>query len=336
MGLFKLYTYNNVQSAADFLTNLRNVASYEGWVIDNFTTANPHYLYLHSNGNGNQSLYYSMCMRYIGNQTSYVSNAGDLWTIVVYGNTGYNSANTYDNQPGKWTQNENSWYPLKGYFITFPAEKQYIFINSSQIIVFTTSYHTFEYYDGSWSSYFKNTKTNLGLYIGSINLYKSDYSQGNVMLLDGFHRTNIGYLYVTSSLFGHREEAIYIFGGVLFENTLKAGSDLGLTVCLIWYLSNFYNIFSYIKNKRTYQYYLGGTFNSFSNKAIGMKPVVFVRHSVGGYTYFFPIGELPYWYTQAHPYHKTGDVITYGQRKFVIMSFFWEPSNHGVLLEVVE
>ena len=351
MGVFKLYKFNNVTSPADFLNNLKNAASAEGWRVDGQSGSGPWFLYLSSNGNGSQQLYYSFHLRHLGN-TSYLQNASNLYTLFAVGNTGYNPSASWDNQPGRWTNLPTSNYNyLNGYFISFPVEAQYIFVNSSQIVMFTETTHSFRFmaYDSGnvWFSTFENVKTNMGLFIGSIDLYKNNYNQGNALFLDGTHylsTQSFNYSRNTkSNLFGHINTTLNLdgYGLILFEGQRKR-AEVGLSVVLGYYVRNitdplpFTASYSDINNKSTYQYRLGGSFLTFSNKLVAMKPVVFVRHAIGNYNYFTPIGELPYWYAPCSPYFKSGDIVQYGQRKFVIMSFFLANSPHGVLLEVVD
>lgn len=138
----KKYTFLNVGNQASFLGNIRTVVDAAnagvdyGWIIDRYDSGDSGELLLHSGGvYGNQNLFYSIKLR---NPTNGCSH------IHLCGQTGYDSGQGYDAQPGKFTVNvaglPGAWdgssdaHPAN--FIRSPVTKQVIFVNKQFIMVF--------------------------------------------------------------------------------------------------------------------------------------------------------------------------------------------------------
>ena len=101
----------------------------------------------------------------------------------VYGNTGYNSTVAVDSQPGRYSwdysdgnDKEYNGVPY-GMIINFPVYNQYIFCNGFQLIMFVDHYfNEFKVNSVSINGRFVEC-----MYIGSIDLYKSDDTNGNIV-----------------------------------------------------------------------------------------------------------------------------------------------------------
>jgi hypothetical protein len=59
-----------------------------------------------------------------------------------------------------------------------------------------------------------------------------------------------------------------------------------------------------------------------------------VFHSIAGYNYRFPIGELPYYATVCYPYYLAGEEVTYGNRTFIFIPIFYYTDDYGIAVEI--
>lgn len=337
MGIFKYYKFQNVETATQCFENLKTVAETEGWTIDKYISGEDGELYLHSLGNGNQSLYYSMTWFPFTNDYGDTAHA-----LRVYGNTGFDDTLAVNNQPGNYnSENVTSTRhgnPNDAMFITFPINCQYVFVNNSQILMFIdhffNSFHMSDTFvlDGRYIESF---------YIGSIDLYKSDDSYGNILVYSGFTKYSdteydwhlLGASTYYSNVCGAYD--LYYDGVKSHKNGLLG---ISINICYIYCYTKSYmegiNFTRELHTVRGFNYVNSINFNDFTNKAILIKPIVYIKHSVEGYDYFFPIGELPFYASVHSPYFYVGQEVSYGTRNFVAMTYGKYNNNYGVIIEI--
>jgi len=327
---FNYQIFNDVTDKETFLSNIRNVAQNNGWIIDKDDISNNSELYLHSNGNGNQNLYFSMKVDYY-----YASDY-----IFIQGNTGFDTNSTWDNQPGKFTSpvlNGDSRATLP--YLWFPIQKQYVIVNGQMVIVFC---------DMISASSVLNGRVIGHLGFGSIDNYDLSNTEGNLVIA---HEISYDYAYWTGTggksaggyssnilgakLFNAYNTASKDFG-LLYLSENKFNTDLGITA----YVYNAHNG-SYGGADRTYYYGQKGyhynyaiRFNDWASRTSLIKPIVSIKNTTSTDVYFYPIGELPYYACKAYPYSKAGDIITQGTRKFMIFPLFSYTYGNGVAIEV--
>ena len=336
---FNYQIFNNVTDRETFLNNIRNVASNNGWTIDKDDITNNLELYLHSTGNGNQNLYFSMKI-----VTAHNSN---IQYIVMCGNTGFDTGQTYNNQPGKWYETNHSEYNgyEYGYYyyipdIGFPITKQYILANSQLILVFfdidTSSFY---------NPYLYKHRLILSFGMGAIDTYKgSSDTEGNYMFLYGDNRDNEHYHNNLGSLWSailgtyHSDNDNASSGGLLYKGGNKHNDDLGLSVRQILYMDwdsiRNYNNSDSGYGIKGYQYNYAVQFNDWASRTSLIKPIVSIKDTTSTDVYFYPIGELPYYACKAYPYYKAGDIITQGTRNFMVFPILYYTNGDGVAVEV--
>ena len=337
---FNYQIFNNVTDRETFLNNIRNVASNNGWTIDKDDIANNQELYLHSNGNGNQNLYFSMKI-----VTAHNSN---IQYIVMCGNTGFDAGQTYNNQPGKWYETNHSEHSSSyGYYyyipdIGFPITKQYILVNNQLILVF---------FDIDTSSFYTPNickhRLILHLGMGAIDTYKGNSdTEGNYMFIHGDSRNyehynnRLDYLWPAILGIYHSDNDNASSGGLLYKGENKYNYDLGLSVRKILYIysngisdtsssgsSDSYGI-------KGYHYNSAVQFNDWASRTSLIKPIVSIKHTTTEDVFFYPIGELPYYACKAYPYYKAGDIITQGTRHFMVFPILYYTNGNGVAIEV--
>lgn len=93
----KVFTYTNVTTEKDALANIRRAAESGGWTIDKDAIDADRELYLHSLGNGNQSLFFSLRLLQAYDDT-------EKYMLCVHGNTGFDGSAAWDAQPGRFTE----------------------------------------------------------------------------------------------------------------------------------------------------------------------------------------------------------------------------------------
>lgn len=139
----KKFTFLNVGNQATFLGNIKesidaaNIGTDYGWVIDSYTSGDDGLIMAHSFGaHGNQNLFYSIKLRNPNSGTSH---------IHICGQTGYDSGQGYDTQPGKFTVETMGLAPewngisdnsTGANYLKTPTTKQVIFVNKQNIYVF--------------------------------------------------------------------------------------------------------------------------------------------------------------------------------------------------------
>lgn len=99
----KVFTYTNVATEKDVLANIRRAAESGGWTIDKDAVDADGELYLHSLGNGQQSLYFSLKL-----ESAY--DNPERFLLSVHGNTGFDGSVAWDAQPGRFTEKIRSGY----------------------------------------------------------------------------------------------------------------------------------------------------------------------------------------------------------------------------------
>lgn len=93
----KVFTYTNVTTEKDALANIRRAAESGGWTIDKDAIDADRELYLHSLGNGNQSLFFSL-------RLLQAYDVAEKYMLCVHGNTGFDGSAAWDAQPGRFTE----------------------------------------------------------------------------------------------------------------------------------------------------------------------------------------------------------------------------------------
>ena len=314
---FNYQIFNNVTDRETFLNNIRNVASNNGWTIDKDDIANNQELYLHSTGNGNQNLYFSMKV-----QDYIIRNGSNLGpAFYILGNTGFDTNSAWDSQPGRYSELyiETNWsnpdYALIPY-LYFPISKQYILANSQMVIILEDMVNT-------------HTSTRLvgHQYFGAIDTYNPNDSEGNVaaVYLDARHSADR-----CSALFGipSYNDKCY---GLLYKGENKFNEDK-LGVSTFW--NSYGEQFEDNIGQLGYQYRYAVQFNDWASRTSLIKPIVSIKDTTSTDVYFYPIGELPYYACKAYPYYKAGDIITQGTRNFMIFPLFSYTYGNGVAIEV--
>jgi hypothetical protein len=310
VAIFTQYRFNNVDSDLAVLQNIADKCVLHGWVVDKFDTTNKE-LYIHSAGNGYQNLYYSMK----------IIDSGSYKKLHIYGNTGFDTNQSFSNQPGKWTPDYTSY---GGNLFTIPLITQYLFINQLGIFMALDSVLPAIFIRDISLSGRKVVLT----YFGSIDSYKSNEAEGNVL-----------FDFRTGNWYGYYNMTAY---NAIFSNVLV---DFGsYPTGLIYYFNSQKPVYSTI----TLSYKIGyvndrvGGFiynqavkmNSYTNKSSLIKPIISISHSIGGYNYFFPVGELPYYAGVHYPYYTVGTEVTYGTRKFVAIPLVEYTASYGVFIEI--
>lgn len=310
--IFKMYKFNNVSDLATVLTNLRDIASINDWVIDKDDIVANQELYIHSTGNGLQNLYFSI--------KGFVAVTSPImYGLHVAGNTGFDNSKAWNNQPNKWN-NVTGYYSLP---MAFPLITQYIFITNSGIFVTVDCNYTYVYYGTTY-----NQRNCCHLYIGSVENYKQDEIQGNIINCLGrfYNGFTSAFQYANYT----KDDGIY------FLNKYFSNTDL----------RPFYRISSF-----TYSYDRGGSDYSsynlwginlasavnksnFTNKTTLLKHIIQVAFTDAGYNYFFPIGEFPVYECKHYPLYITGQEVLYGGRKFVMLPLLRYGDTNGLAVEI--
>jgi len=315
MAIFTQYRFNNVDNDLAVLQNIADKCVLHNWIIDKFDATNKE-LYIHSTGNGNQNLYYSMK----------IIDGGNHKKLHIYGNTGFNTNQSYDNQPGKWTPD---YAGIGGNFFAIPLITQYLFINQSGIFIALDSVLPTIIV---WNVPISGRKVVL-IYVGSIESYKSNETEGNVIF--DFRAAPIPYFYtgviynaIFNNLYG-RKDVDYIpdTGLIYYFNSTKI---IYSTIILSYHIGS-----SSVRNTiGGFIYNQAVRMNSYTNKSSLIKPIISIRHDIGGYNYFFPVGELPYYAGVHYPYYTVGTEVTYGTRKFVALPLVEYTASYGVFIEI--
>ncbi len=103
----KVFSYTNVGTEKGVLANIASAAQSGGWTVDKNAVDSDGELYLHSAGNGNQRLYFSLRLG------SAYDNA-ERFLLYVHGNTGFDASAAWDAQPGRFTSKLACGYSVRG------------------------------------------------------------------------------------------------------------------------------------------------------------------------------------------------------------------------------
>lgn len=311
MAIFTQYRFNNVNNDLAVLQNIADKCVLHGWTVDKFDTTNKE-LYIHSAGNGYQNLYYSMK----------IIDGGSYKKLYIYGNTGFNTSQSFSNQPGKWTPDYITSYNryADGNVFAIPLITQYLFINQSGIFMGLDSVlPTISLvFDASISG-----RKVVLTYFGSIESYKSNETEGNVLFDCRVARSCFNAIFnnVYIDLDSISSGFIYYFNSQkIIYSTITLSYKAGIT-------GVYDTVGSFIYNQAV-------RMNSYTNKSSLIKPIISISHSIGGYNYFFPVGELPYYAGVHYPYYTVGTEVTYGTRKFVAIPLVEYTASYGVFIEI--
>jgi hypothetical protein len=154
MAAHNYQIFEGVANAATYLGNIKNVASANGWTVDKDAIASGGELYIHSTGNGNQSLYFSFKIR------TAIDDDSKKY-LVWHCNTGFNTSAAWDAQPGRFSVIPKTGYLVDGarwyyaysttmgyncadfaHWIAEPAAKQFVFACSQSIVVVQRVVHS--------------------------------------------------------------------------------------------------------------------------------------------------------------------------------------------------
>ena len=318
---FNYQIFNNVTDRETFLNNIRNVASNNGWTIDKDDITNNQELYLHSNGNGKQNLYFSMKVE----NRATVSH-GSISAFYICGNTGFDTNSAWDNQPGRYSDlviGDGSGYTrISNSYLYLPLNKQYILANSQMILIF-----------GDMVCVFDSNRTVGHYYFGAIDTYNLNDTEGNIVSAYIEEEYNNGYNR-SSALFGLIDK--YNRGrycGLLYNSENKFTPDkLGISTFWIGYYKS--TDTNYLRGYLGYQYNHAVQYNDWASRTSLIKPIVSIKDTTSTDVYFYPIGELPYYACKAYPYYKAGDIITQGTRNFMVFPILYYTNGDGVAIEV--
>jgi hypothetical protein len=241
---------------------------------------------------------------------------GNYYTLLIYGNLGFNSGSTYDNQPGKFTG---------GYYNTnstgfnnpaqFPLITQWVFVNQSGILVF---------FDANYNIAYSGTNVLVGRYIapffmGSIESYKSGETEGNILITTKsiIYGTYSPFFAIWSGLFNSATDSSHCSGEMYYLGASRSNGSVNSTISLGMGSASTPAVTAF--QNKGFSYNWAVKMSSYTNKAPIIKPIISLSYSISGYNYFHPIGELPYYATAGYPYFLPGDTTYYGQRKFTVV-----------------
>jgi hypothetical protein len=254
---------------------------------------------------------------------------GNYYTLLIYGNLGFNSGSTYDNQPGKFTG---------GYYNTnstgfnnpaqFPLITQWVFVNQSGILVF---------FDANYSIAYSGTNALVGRFIvpffmGSIESYKSGEMEGNILITTKSiaYGTCTPFFAIWSGAF-YSSDSTHCSGEMYYIGAGRSNGSVSSTISLGMATINSPD--ASIFQSKGFSYNWAIKMSSYTNKAPIIKPIISLSYAISGYNYFHPIGELPYYATAGYPYFLPGDTTYYGQRKFTIVEVGKYQSSYSVAIE---
>jgi hypothetical protein len=320
MAVFNKYQFTNIATPLAVLQNIANSVVLNGWTIDKFDNTNLE-LYIHSTGNGSQNLYFSM--KYVYYSNSY----GTYYSLLIYGNLGFNGSSAYSAQPGMFSSGYNANSPFHNP-AQFPLMTQWVFVNQSGILVFLDGNFNIVYV----SSYPFKGRWILPIFMGSIESYKSGETEGNILITSKVFNANGGP--VVFSIWSGANDGSYSSGDMYYLGAGRIKGAVSSTVSLArsFVPATTYGAISIVQN-RGFSYNWAVKMSSYTNKAPIIKPIISLSYSISGYNYFHPVGELPYYATAGYPYFLPGDTTYYGQRKFTIVEMGDYQSPYGVAIE---
>ena len=335
---FYYYKHTNVSTISAMLNNIASGASNHGWTIHSQTSTQ---LILSSTGNGNQALFYKIVVESTAGKAR-LRNNSNLFEAFIHGGLGFSSGDITN----VWSQSyESSSYIdwLRGNPISIPINTQHIFVNQNGILCSLDCNHSFELlygnYPGTWKQWWIN-RLMTNFYIGSISSYKDNETEGNILLdarlisdSSAQHSTGIlgGFVSTTTN---SPTPSLYYFSSLKSRNNVTISPQVGRYV-------DSYGITLFNPQRASDNTSFKGifynpaiVFNTYTNKASLIKPLIFVFHSIAGYNYWFPIGELPYYATVCYPYYLAGEEVTYGNRTFIFIPIFYYTDDYGIAVEI--
>ena len=368
MSVYKKTTFTNVGNLATFLGNIKSatdindIGSTYGWDVDRYSVGNNGELLLHSHGfYGNQNLFYSIKLRNPSNECAH---------IHLCGQQGYASGNTYDAQPGRYSDNSrglpaiwdgtmtSSNYHISNY-ARAPITKMVVFCNKQNIIVFwkediTLAYpYTYPVWKrfiiGAMDSLFPTTEQYLN-FIDETNCTNLGFSSSPFMGAYKYHpynwttdpRPTTGLLY--KQPFDGAAENKDVFNSY---NT-RWGSSITSYEQALYYTYSWDGVGyqHYTASNVMWDYRLLGFYNASTRynqsvvKNILHRPVVYLYEYVdSSHVYLNPIGYLPYYAVQYSGVLSSDDTISYGTRNFSVFPVFKDGHSasafHGMALEYV-
>lgn len=317
--VFKETVHYNLTSLISVVYAIANAISDKGWVIDKIDDQGENvYLYVHSDGNGYQNLYFSFRF--------YRQSGRNNATFWIAGNTGFDTNQAWNNQPGKWAvSNRASIFGFPLSVLRIYAHHSYVFIHTQSYITDNVSGSTVPLYLNSYEKFFHFS-------FGSFEIYTPNYSQGNIFTLDAIYSSPFcqGCYYWDGIHSDLAQSYLY------FENTTKSTlSDDSLLKTGNYNLFIDYIFREYYSSVTSF-YKLGGaaTQMTYTNKGCFVKNQIGVVHSVGGYTYRFPFAEYPIWMARFYPYYENGELVILGERKFRLLAMGHYNSQAGYAIEI--
>ena len=367
----KKFSFFNVGNRSTFLGNIKesidragNAGTDYGWYIDEYSIGDE--IYFHSLGEfGNQNLYYSMKYR---NAMDYCSH------MHVCGQTGYDSGQNYDNQPGKFTQEVNG-LPVAwdgsgdshiANFLRTPVVEMHIFVCKQFIAVFWKDEVTLlsppgtvypvwrRMFFGAMDSFFPATETLLNWHdqtlIGRRGWKSSPFmgAQRYTCYYNGGYPTetypSYGLLYkcpydpspVNKELFNKSAYSKdYVSSRWSSTINYADGYTYYGSAGSPWYYA--FTGWDYTQYRLGGDYYDSTRFNPAIVKHILHRPVVFLwQYRDAENIICYPIAYLPYQAVRMENQLKGNDVISFGVRNFSVYPTFRDGNAFGIALEFIE
>ena len=368
MTVYKKTTFTNVGNLATFLGNIKSASDINdigatyGWTVDRYVAGNSGELLLHSNGMyGNQNLYYSVKLRNPSNECAH---------IHLVGQQGYAGGNSYDAQPGRYSDNSrglpSTWYGTMSAsfsqianFVRAPITKMVVFCNKQTIIVFwkeeITLFYPYTYpvwkrfVIGAMDSLFPTTEQYLN-YIDETPCTNLGFSSSPFMGCYKHHpynwgvdpRPSTGFLY--KQPFDGAAENKDIFNSY---NT-RWGSTITSFEASLYYAYSWDGVgyYHYTNGTLYWDYRLLGFYNASTRynqsvvKHVLHRPIVYLYEYVdSSHVYLNPIGYLPFYAVQYSGVLSSDDTISYGTRNFAVFPVFKDghfcSTTHGMAIEYV-
>jgi len=321
---FNYQIFENVQTPQDFLSNIAETVESYGWTLDKSDISNNLELYLHSNGNGNQNLFFSMKME---------TPTGVPYALNICANTGFDGGQPYDSQPGKWFQTAVEGVDIVG-GLAFPLNCLYVLVNSQICLVFI-DVNAGNFPEASVG------RLILAMGFGAIDSFKGDSeTEGNYIFCWEVWTGYSSACSFFSAMLGVNDYGARV--GLLYNGENKYNENIGNTVCKIfrfWSRNDGTSDFDDSMGSSTwgvkgYKYRNAVQFNAWASRTSLIKPIISIYHETTEDKFFYPIGELPYYACRAYPYYKAGDIIQQGTRKFMVFPILGYTNSWGVAVEV--
>ena len=368
MSVYKKTSFTSVGNLATFLGNIKTaidkdvIGTTYGWTIDRYTAGNSGEILAHANGMyGNQNLFYSIKLRNPTNECAH---------IHLCGQQGYNSVNTYDNQPGKFTDNSRglpgAWDGTTATdmlqianFVRAPITKMVVFCNKQAILVFWKedmvlkcpyTYPVWKrFIIGAMDSLFPTTE----LYLNFVDeTIATDLGFGSSPFMGSYkyhpynwtcdQRPTTGLLYKQPFDVAAENKDIFNNYATYWGSTITSYEQN-------YYYSHSWNgtcYYSYTGGSYPWDYRLIGVYNTSTryNQSVVKhnlhRPIVYLYENVdSSHKYLNPIGYLPYYAVQFSIVLSADDTISYGTRNFsvfpVLKDSHFATAFHGIAIEFV-